>query len=76
MEKKTFPPKSPQRWWFWLNLSKKVKCHLFCINLHTGYLLGPEHEVQRPIVIRRIIIIFPHGLQFKAVFEGVPTLFT
>ena len=24
---------------FWLNLSKKVKCHLFCINLETGYLL-------------------------------------
>ena len=22
-----------------LNLSKKVKCHLFCINLDTGYLL-------------------------------------
>ena len=38
-EKKTFSPKSPQRWCFWLNLSKKVKCHLFCINLDTGYLL-------------------------------------
>ena len=25
--------------WFWLNLSKKVKCNLFCINLDTGYLL-------------------------------------
>ena len=25
--------------YFWLNLSKKVKCHLFCINLDTGYLL-------------------------------------
>ena len=24
---------------FWLKLSKKVKCHLFCINLYTGYLL-------------------------------------
>ena len=33
------PPKWPQKWVFWLNLSKKVKFHLFCINLDTGYLL-------------------------------------
>ena len=29
----------PRSGLFLLNLSKKVKCHLFCINLDTGYLL-------------------------------------
>ena len=32
-------PNDPRRVFFWLNLSKKVKFHLFCINLDTGYLL-------------------------------------
>ena len=32
-------PNDPISGYFWLNLSKKVKFHLFCINLDTGYLL-------------------------------------
>ena len=32
-------PNDPRSGLFLLNLSKKVKCHLFCINLDTGYLL-------------------------------------
>ena len=40
MEKKNiFTQITSEVGWFWLNLSKKVKCHLFCINLDTGYLL-------------------------------------
>ena len=30
---------TPEVFLFFINLSKKVKCHLFCINLDTGYLL-------------------------------------
>ena len=32
-------PNDPRSGFFLLNLSKKVKGHLFCINLDTGYLL-------------------------------------
>ena len=32
-------PNDPRSGGFWLNLSKKVKFHLFCINLDTGYFL-------------------------------------
>ena len=38
-EKRQIHPNDPRGVLFFLNLSKKVKCHLFCINLDTGYLL-------------------------------------
>ena len=38
-EKWQIHPNDPRGGVIFLNLSKKVKCHLFCINLDTGYLL-------------------------------------
>ena len=32
-------PNDPRGGVLWLNLSKKVRFHMFCINLDTGYLL-------------------------------------